>query len=444
MKVVTMRCLVSIRCVAQLTLAMLPLTGARADDFQGSTHLFPYDEEIINYSQRTPDDPVSRLAKRIAAGEVKLKFDEKFGYLPALLEHFDIPASSQMLVFSKTSLQRTLITPKNPRAIYFNDDVYLGYIPGSPLVEISAVDPKLGGTFYSLEQEQVRRPQFKRGTDCLNCHASPKTMGVPGHFVRSIGTDELGELDNPSEVSLITQRTPLADRWAGWYVTGKHGDQTHRGNLIGREDFAKHEKKPNWRGNLTDLGRFFDQDKHLVKGSDLVALMVLEHQAHMHNYITRLNYETQQMMKWYGHIRYLNNQINGFLRYLLFTEEAPLTAPLQGNPDFVKHFEARGPRDSRGRSLRDLDLQTRMFKHPCSYLIYSDAFDQMPDVMRYEIYRRLLDILTGKDTSEDFADIAKADRRAILEILLETKKGLPPEWHQLGKTTCGSPANAAQ
>lgn len=401
-----------------------------ADDFQGSTHLFPYDEEIINYSQRQPDDPVSRLQRKIDSGEVKLEFDEKFGYLPAVLKHFDIPVSSQMIVFSKTSLQRNQITPKNPRAIFFNDDVYVGFIPGAPLMEVSAVDPKLGGTFYSLEQEKLRRPQFKRGNDCLNCHASPKTMGVPGHFVRSIGTDAAGELDTLNEVSFITHRTPLADRWAGWYVTGTHGDQTHRGNLIGAEEFAKHARKPNWRGNLTDLGKLFDTSKYPAPGSDIVALMVLEHQAHMHNYITRLNYETQQMMKWYGHIRYLNNQVSGFLRYLLMTEEAPLTAPLKGNADFVKHFQARGPRDSKGRSLRDLDMETRMFKHPCSFLIYSEAFDSLPGVMREEIYRRLHEILTGKDTSEDFAGISKKDRRAILEILLETKKGLPDYWHK--------------
>ncbi len=417
-----------------LSLGIVTGIHAPADDFQGSTHLFPYDEEIINYSRRTPNDPVAALQKKIDAGEVKLAFDPKFGYLPALLEYFDVPRSSQVLVFSKTSLQRMPITPKNPRAIYFNDDVYIGYIPGAPLAEITGVDPGLGGMFYSLEQEQLRRPKFERGTDCLNCHASPKTMGVPGHFVRSIGTDETGEIDNQTEVSFITQRTPLADRWAGWYVTGTHGDQTHRGNLIGRDEFMKAADKPNWRGNVTDLSRFFDTSKHLEPSSDIVALMILEHQAHMHNYIIRLNFETQQMMKWYGHIRYLNSQMEGFLRYLLMTEEVPLTSPLKGREDYVKWFESKGPRDSKGRSLRDMDMQTRMFKYPCSFLIYSTAFDNMPEIIRLEIYRRLYDVLTGKNTSEDFAELSKADRRAILEILIETKKGLPDYWKLPGAT----------
>jgi hypothetical protein len=411
-----------------------------ADDFQGATHKVPYEEEPIRYSERTANSPVEKLQARIDRGEVKLAYDAKFGYLPALLEAFGVPRSSQMLVFSKTSLQRQFITPENPRAIYFNDDVYLGFIPGAPVMEVSAVDPKLGGVFYTLAQEETARPRFVRANDCTSCHGAAKTMGVPGHFVRSVGTDATGELDAQSEVSYITHRTPLADRWAGWYVTGRHGDQTHRGNLIGAKDFARHEREPNFRGNLTELGQFFDQDKYFTRGSDLVALMVLEHQGHMHNYITRLHHETQIMLHTYGHIRYLRTQVAAFLRYLLFTEEAPLTAPLEGNPDYVRWFTEQGPRDPQGRSLRDLDLKTRLFKYPCSYLIYSEAFDQLPVEMRDHLLQRLHDILTGKDTSEDFANLRAADRRAVLEILVATKPNLPPYWRGAAGTASAKPA----
>jgi hypothetical protein len=402
-----------------------PLLAVRADDFQGSQHKVPYDEEIIDYSRRTADSPIDRLQRRIDRGEVALQYDEKLGWLPALLKELNIPKSSQVMVFSKTSLQRQYITPSNPRAIYFNDEVYLGFIPGAPVMEVSAVDQKLGGVFYTLALDPGARPKFVRSDDCTSCHASGKTMGVPGHFVRSVGTDESGELDAHSEISGITHRSPLVDRWAGWYVTGTHGDQPHRGNLIGAKDFARFEKEPLFRGNLTRLEPFYDTGKYAAPTSDIVALMVLEHQGHMHNYITRLNFETQIMMKTYGHIRYLRTQVAGFLRYLLFTEEQPLTAPVRGDPEYLKWFEAQGPRDSRGRSLRDLDFNTRMFKYPLSYLIYSEAFDGIPDVMREHLYQRLHDILTGKDTSEDFARLTAADRRAILEILVETKQGLP-------------------
>ena len=157
--------------------------------------------------------------------------------------------------------------------------------------------------------------------------------------------------------------------------------------------------------------------------------MVLEHQTHMHNYITRLSYETRIMTEMYGHIRYLKNQVNGFLRYLLFTEEAPLTALVSGDPQYVKDFAAQALRDSKGRSLRDLDLHTRMFRYPCSFLIYSDAFDQMPPIMRDHLLQRLYDILTGKDADPQFARLAAEDRQAILEILRDTKKNLPDYWH---------------
>ena len=335
-----------------------------------------------------------------------------------------------MLVFSKTSQQRESITPQNPRSLFYNDDVYIGYIPGAPNVEISAVDPKLGGVFYRLENEKVRKPEFVRDHDCLRCHGAQRTLGVPGHMVRSIGTDETGELDAQTEVSDIDHCTPLADRWAGWYVTGTHGDQTHRGNLIGPADFRHAETEPNWRGNLTDLSEFFDVKKYVRPTSDIVALMVLEHQAHMHNYITRLNYETQTMTAMYGHIRYLTSQVNAFLRCLLFTEETPLTAPIVGDPAFVQDFVATGPRDPQGRSLRDLDLQTRLFKYPCSFLIYNPAFDAMPEVMRDLLLQRLHDILTGKDKDPQFAKIRPEDRQAILEILRETKPNLPDYWRE--------------
>jgi len=411
-----------------LLTVLLSIPPSFAEDFQGSSHAIEYSAPPIRYSASEPDDPVARLVRRIQAGELKLAWDDTFGYLPGLLDALRVPRSSQTLVFSKTSLQRSYITPQNPRALYFNDDIYIGYVPGAPVMEVSAVDPKLGGIFYTLEQEKLRKPKLERSADCLQCHGGPRSLGVPGHVLRSVPTDTTGELNTQEEVGGIDHCTPLADRWAGWYVTGKHGTQTHRGNLIGEKDFARHAVEPGWRGNLTDLRGFFDPAKHIASGSDIAALMVLQHQAHMHNYIARLNYETQQMTVMYGHIRYLKPQTDAFLRHLLFTEEAPLTAPIEGSPDFLRDFTAPGPRDSRGRSLRDLDLRTRLFKYPCSFLIHSPAFEALPPLMRDSILSRLLAILTGQDSEPQFAKIAESDRRAILEILRETKPSLPESW----------------
>jgi hypothetical protein len=411
---------------------LLPLlfVAAHAEDFQGADHPLEYDHEPVNYSTSQPHDPVSIVQQKILSGELKLKWDEKFGYLPALLDTFGAKKSSQVLVMSKTSLQRRFITPENPRSVFFSDDVYIGYIPGAPVMEVSSVDPQLGGTFYFIEQEQVRKPKFTRSSDCLSCHGGQRTLGVPGHFVRSVPTDATGEMITLEEVRDITQCTPLKDRWGGFYVTGTSGSQFHRGNLIGENDLAHFRREPGFKSNLTDLSPFFDTSKYLGSGSDIVALMVLEHQAHMHNYIARLNIEARMMLAAYGHVRYIRSQVDAFLRYLLFTEEFPLAQKIEGSPEFVRDFEARGIRDSNGRSLRELDLKTRLFKYPCSFLIYSPSFDAIAPQIKEVILQKLHDILTGKNTDEQFAKLKPEDRKAILEILVETKKNLPDYWRK--------------
>jgi hypothetical protein len=403
---------------------------ARGEDFQGSDHPLEYDHEPVNYSTTEPNDPVSALHKRIVSGEAKLEWDEKFGYLPGLLDALGIPKSSQGLVFSKTSLQRRNISPDNPRSIFFNDDVYVAYIPGAPVMEISTVDPSLGGTFYILEQEKVRKPKLTRSTDCLSCHGGQRSLGVPGHFVRSVPTDRTGELNTLEEVRDINHCTPLKDRWAGWYVTGKSGKQAHRGNLIGEKDMTRYKEEPLAKVNATDLSAYFDESKYITRGSDIGALMILEHQTHMHNYIARLNLEARQMLAAYGHVRYMRSQVDAFLRYLLFAEEEPLTEPIEGNAEYMQSFMVKAIRDKQGRSLRELDFKTRMFKFPCSFLIYSPAFDAMAPPIKEVVLQKLHDILTGKNTDDQFARVKPDDRLAILEILRETKPTLPDYWRK--------------
>ena len=234
-----------------------------------------------------------------------------------MLDALKVPKSSQMLVFSKTSFQRERIAPKTPRAIFFNDDVYIGFVQGSPLLEFSSVDPKLGGVFYTLEQTKVERPKFVRTDQCLECHASAKSMGVPGHLLRSFAVDDNGAVDMTSGVSPVNHRTPLAERWGGWYVSGERGGPAHRGNLFGKAAFARHEKEPAFPGTQPTLSEYFDASPYLEKTSDVAALLLLEHQTHMHNFITRLNYESTIALAQYGHIN------------------VPLFALLQHNPNPV-------------------------------------------------------------------------------------------------------------
>jgi hypothetical protein len=393
-------------------------------DFQGSTHLMPFDEDTIGYSKTETSGAVTRLQKALADGKVTLKRDPKFGYLPSILDALGISPETQVLVFSKTSMQRDRIDPDNPRALFYNDNVYVGFIPGAPLIEITEVDPKLGAVFYTIDQGEVERPKFTRNDQCLECHASAKSMGVPGHLLRSFEVDSSGVTDLISGAS-VNHRTPFHERWGGWYVTGTHGAQTHRGNLFGAKAFKQAEKQPNYRGNITDLSKLIDVSKYPRNQSDIASLMVLEHQAHMHNFIARLSQETTIALAQYGKIDHLKSKVESFLQYMLFTEEAPITNALNGSPAFVKYFESLGPVDPQGRSLRQLDLATRVFKHPCSFLIYSEAFDGLQAPIKEMIYKRLFEILSGADKSARFEMLTASDRQAILEILRETKKDLP-------------------
>jgi hypothetical protein len=413
-----------------LGLLALTLPAAEPVDFQGSAQMTPFDEEIIDYPHVRATDPVAVLKRKLDYEEIKLKADEKFGLLPSLLKELKIPQSSQMLVFSKTSLQRHLIGPKNPRALFFNDDVYVGYIPGSQIIEIASSDSKLGAVFYTLDQTDPVNPRLRRDNQCLECHASTRNMGVPGHLARSFIPDEEGKVDMFSGSMMVNHKTPFEKRWSGWYVTGESGKMVHNGNLMGEAAFKKQEAEPGYLSNQKELKHFFDTAKYPQGGSDIVALMTFEHQAHLHNFITRLNYETRIHLTMYQHTRHLHQIVDGFVRYLLFADEVPLPNPVKGTSSFAEEFQQLGPRDSKGRSLRDLDLQTRLLKYPCSYLIYSDPFTQMPPEAKELVYRRLHEVLTGKETGEAYARVTKESRQAIREILLETKKDLPAYWRE--------------
>jgi hypothetical protein len=126
--------------------------------------------------------------------------------------------------------------------------------------------------------------------------------------------------------------------------------------------------------------------------------------------------------------RRIANAGDKLLKYMLFLEEAQLAGGVKGTTDYAEKFSGRGPRDAKKRSLYQLDLRTRLLKYKCSYLIYSDAFDNLPVPMKEYLYRKLWDVLNGLDEDETFVTLQSDDSRAILEILLETKKNLPAYW----------------
>jgi hypothetical protein len=388
-----------------------------------------FEHGVIQYASSNPTDPVARLQEKLNSGKVKLAFDPRWGYLPAVLEQLNIPRSSQSLVFSKTSLQVLLISPKSPRALYFNDDVYIGGVLGSPLMEVASVDPKLGTVFYTLSQKEEGPPQFQREYfACLLCHDSTTTQGVPGLTMLSVLPDPDGKALSGIPTVLVNDRTPFNERFGGWYVTGNHGEQRHRGNLTAtsRIDLIRDHQAFVRRldltpgANVTSLRKEFDTSLYLTPNSDIVALMVLGHQTRVHNLITKANYDVRTALDEDAKGR-VKAAVEPLVRAMLFVWEAELSAPVSGNTSFAADFVKRGARDKKGRSLRDFDLTKRLFRYPLSYLIYSEAFDALPAPARQQFYSRLREVLSGADKDKDFAHLSLADRQAISEILTDTK-----------------------
>lgn len=403
-----------------------------------------WEREPIRYSQSTPQNPVSKLQQKIDSGEVTLRHTGQFGYLVSILKELGIAADSQMLVYSKTSLQLRRINPRTPRAIYFNDDIYIGYCHDGDVLEISVADPQLGTVFYVLEQEPAEKPQFLRQVDnCLVCHSSSRTEGVPGHLVRSLYVDAGGQPILSAGSRTVNHTTPIAQRWGGWYVSGTHGTQSHLGNLIIRGNRVV-EPVDNQAGqNVVDLSSRFQSIHYLTPHSDLVALMVLEHQVLVHNRLTKAQFTTRQALAYdqmmrkvlerggseplESTTRRIRDAGDDLVEALLLVGEAELTSPLAGTSGFADRFAQPGPRDSRGRTLRELDLQKRLWVYPCSYLIYSPSFLGLPLEMRSYVWRRLQTILVGRDPEPQFAHLSSADRTAIWQILMETHPDLRPD-----------------
>lgn len=411
-------------------MAALALITRAQSPFSGSYPLL--DGDVIRYQNTPPNDSIARLQRRLDQGSTRLSFREPHGYLLSVLQALIVPLPSQALVFSKTSSQQHLISPSTPRALYFNDSVYVGWVQGGKVLELAAVDPFQGTMFYTLDQRSVAQPKFIRRQECLQCHAAPMTLGVPGLLMRSVFCARDGSPQLRAASFVTDQRSPLNERWGGWYVTGTHGNQRHMGNVWFQDEQHPEQLDRESGANLTSLKQRFNVSAYATPHSDLVALMILAHQTCLHNVISRVNWETRLAL----HEQAANNAssdrihhaVEILLRYMLFTNEAPLDAPLRGTSMFATEFAAAGPKDGTGRSLRDLDLNRRMFRYPCSFLIYSEAFDALPKPALDYFYHRLWEILTGKDHDAAFATLTRSDRKAILSILLQTKPDLPGYW----------------
>lgn len=404
------------------------LAGAQRDDAFGESR----DHPAIQYSKTAPSDAVARLNARLAGGETALTFDEGHGYLGSVLEALGVPVSSQVLVYSQTSFQAPLITFEQPRALFFTDEVAIGWVRGGDVLEVSALDPRQGTIYYQLPQTPATTPAFTRNDRCLACHLSWETRAVPGPLVQTVFPRRHDR--EYADGFVVDHRVPLEERWGGWFVTGQRTPRTHAGNQPLIQPALKGRAAP--PAVMTEVPGLTRDKGFLSNQSDVVALLVLEHQAHLTNLMTRAAWEARVaehdgwLPRGGATVGVLpprvRQAVDELVDYMLFVDEAPISTPVEGGSGFAEWFERQGPRDGQGRTLRALRLNGRLFEYPLSYMVYTAAFDALPPVVRTAVGRRLAEVLDGKDPARKYAHLTAPVRRAIGEIVRETKPDLLP------------------
>ncbi len=375
-----------------------------------------------DYWNRTLRDPFSqKILDDLQSGRLPLDRSSEKAYLIGLLEALEIPASSQMLVFSTTSLQLRFISPRNPRAIYFNEDLYLGYVPGGR-IEIVSLDPVAGAVFYIFDIPRDQRPAVVERSDrCMNCHAASETGHVPGLVIKSVVPGPRGGSLESFRREETGHAIPFDQRFGGWHVTGTHGIRKHWGNLIGQlspDGLITQDIPP---------GERFDFSRYPVPTSDILAHLLHEHQAGFVNRVVEASYRARTYHREDGatltpdHERELDRQAEILARYLLFADEAPLPkGGIEGDPEYMKAFLKTRKKASNGLALKDFDLRTHLFRHRCSYMIYSAVFEGLPSKFKSRVYRKLGNALREDSPAKEFAYLPISEKRAIRTILRET------------------------
>lgn len=404
-----------------LLLAMVSCASGQADF---------WDLPPIRYSDSKADDSLSRLAADLASGVKKVEGVTPLERLSFVLRELDVPEESQMMVYSKTSHQNALIHPRNPRALYFSEEAYVGYVPGGA-IEAVVVDPRLGPTFYLIEAGGPLGLKIERDlSNCMSCHGTARTENVPGLLVRSVYPNADGHPLLAMGTSHVTHETPLSERWGGYYVTGR-SSLPHLGNRTYEED-GPDDARPS---DLADLKDKIDVAKYPRATSDIVALMVLEHQCRMHNLLTAGTLQYQRA-RFLGRAldpaadpdegsagRVADGMAEKIVACLLFQDEADPGDGIEGGEAFQKAFTARFPRTKAGDSLADFQLYDRMFKNRCSYMIYSRSFRDLPPRVKRPVLDRLKAVLAGEDAAFDW--LKASERKRIEAILEETLPGWP-------------------
>jgi hypothetical protein len=387
-----------------------------------------WDLAPIHYSDTPATDALASLAADLASGETWVEGKPGLERLDFVLRTLGVPADSQMLVFSKTSHQNPLIRPSNPRALYFSMNAYVGYVPGGE-IEVIIQDRLLGPVFYLIHDGEQGELEIERDlTSCMSCHGTTATSNVPGMQVRSVIPDEDGHPLLAMGTSQVDHRTPVAERWGGYHVTGR-ASMPHLGNRVYRKN-GEAEPEASDRSEVAGL---VDVTKYLRPTSDVVALMVLEHQCRMHNLLTAASMSYRRA----HHLgraadplgdpddeaagRVADRTAGEIVDCMFFKDEADPGEDTEGASAFQLAFAKEIPRTADGRSLADFRLYQRLFKYRCSYMVYSDAFKALPPRVRQAVQEQMKRALAGENPAVDW--LSSSERKRISSILAETLPG---------------------
>jgi len=384
-----------------------------------------------NYLTHEAKDRFAGLLKQIQSGEVKLDTSNDKTFLTSILAALDIPVSSQIMVFSASSLQSEIINPRNPRALYFNEDTYVGFVPNGK-VEVISMDPTHAAIFYIFDglRPGGALPNIARSEKCFNCHAGNATRRVPGLIAESL-------LPMASGASLETYRRdeqghqiPLEQRFGGWHLTGGHHIPTTHANLMGvateAGKFDKVSAKP---------GEMWDIDRHLLPTSDILPNLLHEHQLGFENRVFHAAYVMRQLLAdGRGSLPFsakaeVEKLAEELARYVLFSDEAKLPREgIEGDTNFMRDFARNRKPAKSGLALKDFDLKSRIFKHRASYMLYTESWEKLPTVLKDRVYYKMAEGLREQNPGPIGAHIPVEEKRAIRSILKETLPGLPNWW----------------
>ncbi len=412
------------------SLCLLPIAGMAATEAAKVT-IIEFKAKPHSYLTHKPGDRFAALLPQLIAGEVKLDTSDDKAFLTSLLKALDIPISSQLLVFSASSLQSEIINPRNPRALYFNEDTYVGFVPGGK-VEVISMDPEMGSIFYIFDRLQRGGPMplIARSEKCFNCHAGNATHRVPGLIAESV-------LPMLSGASLETYRRdeqghhiPLNKRFGGWHLTGGHHLTETHANFMGRTSSSRGFVK-----TAVEPGQMSDLNLHLLPTSDILPNLVHEHQIGFENRVFHAAYLFRQLMAQSPGLlptaakAEIEKHSEDLARYILFADEANLPRQgIEGDATFIREFQRNKKPTAGGVSLKDFDLSSRIFKYRASYMLYTESWQKLPRELKERVYYKMAEGLRDQNPSPAFAHIPADEKRAIRSILKDTLPGLPNWW----------------